>query len=140
MEEAKIIGKGLKATLVVMGELGSLGHDVLSSHGIKEIEVDKLYPRSYLKAIHETIFQKYGSDAFRNFGFTVGELYSMPLVDSVMPSYRDEIEQSGPTQKALDLFMENFSNAYDNNAKFAYRHEVQKYGFTSRSMGVTCFV
>lgn len=56
MEEAKIIGKALKATLVVMGELGSLGQDVLSSHGIKEIDVDKLYPRSYLKAINETIF------------------------------------------------------------------------------------
>ena len=88
MEEAKIIGKALKATLVVMGELGSLGQDVLSSHGIKEIDVDKLYPRSYLKAINETIFQKYGFDAFRNFGFTVGELYSMPLVDSAMVSYR----------------------------------------------------
>ena len=35
--------------------------------------------------------------------------------------------------------MENFSNAYDNNAKFAYRHEVQKYGFTSRSMGSGIF-
>jgi len=139
MEEAKIIGKSLKATLLVMGELGSLGHDVLSSHGIKEIDVDKLYPRSYLKAINETIFQKYGSDAFRNFGFTVGELYSMPSVDSVMPSYRDEIEQSGPTQKALDLFMENFSNDYDKNSKFSIRHDAQEYGFTSRSMGSGIF-
>ena len=135
MEEAKIIGKALKATLVVMGELGSLGQDVLSSHGIKEIDVDKLYPRSYLKAINETIFQKYGFDAFRNFGFTVGELYSMPLVDSAMVSYRNEIKKSGPTQKALDIFMENFSRDYDNNSKFSIRHETQEYGFTSRSMG-----
>ena len=45
MEQTKIIGKAFKATLVVMGELGSLGQELLSSHGIKEIDVDKLYRR-----------------------------------------------------------------------------------------------
>ena len=39
-----VLGRALKSTVLIMGELGSIGLDVLKAHNVHEIAMDAWYP------------------------------------------------------------------------------------------------
>ena len=44
MKEITTLGRAIKSTVMVMGELGPIGEEVLAAHNIKEIDLDAIYP------------------------------------------------------------------------------------------------
>ena len=101
MQNVRLMGRNIKSTVLVMGELGSIGEEVLAKNNIKDIDMDAFYPGDLRLAIHEAAYQRFGSEALMYFGFSTLDYFVVPSVEECLPIYRKEIEQFGPTQKAL---------------------------------------
>jgi len=136
MKEITTLGRAIKSTVMVMGELGPIGEEVLAAHNIKEIDLDAIYPGRIRQQIQEAGYQRFGSLALFNFGFSMGDYFSYPTVDSVMPAYHEEIKKSGPSEKSLDLFMRALQSDLDHNTKLGHKHEQQEYGVEILAIGV----
>jgi serine phosphatase RsbU (regulator of sigma subunit) len=118
-----------------MGELGSIGEEVLAKNNIKDIDVDAFYPGDLRVAIHEAAYQRFGSEALINFGFSMADNIVMPIIEKCLPAYRQETEQFGATQKALDLFMKAFAQSFDFVINNTLKHEDQEYGLSINKIG-----
>ena len=135
MQNVRLMGRNIKSTVLVMGELGSIGEEVLAKNNIKDIDMDAFYPGDLRLAIHDAAYQRFGSEALMYFGFSTLDYFVMPSVEECLPIYRKEIEQFGPTQKALDLFMEAFEQDADFVIKNNFKHDDQDYGFHINKIG-----
>ena len=135
MQNVRLMGRNIKATVHVMGELGSIGEEVLAKNNIKDIDVNAFYPGDLRVAIHEAAYQRFGLEALLNFGFSTVDYFVMPLIEECLPIYRKEIEQFGPTQKALDLFIEAVAQEAHFATKNNFKHEDQDYGYHINKIG-----
>ena len=135
MQKVRLLGRNIKATVLVMGELGSIGEEVLAKNNINDIDVNAFYPGDLRVAIHEAAYQRFGLEALLNFGFSTVDYFVMPLIEECLPIYRKEIEQFGPTQKALDLFIEAVAQEIHFATKNNIKHEDQDYGYHINKIG-----
>jgi serine phosphatase RsbU (regulator of sigma subunit) len=135
MKEITTLGRAIKSSVIVMGELGPIGEEVLAAHNINEIDLDAIYPGRIRQQIQEAAYQRFGSEALFNFGFSMVDYFSYPTIDSVMPAYNDEIKKTGPSEKSLDLFIRALQSDLDRNTKLGHKHEEQDYGVEILTIG-----
>ena len=131
MHEVIIIGNNLNIYLTVMHDLGSMGEKILATNDINKFDADKYYSFTYCTDILDEVYQRFGSDACVNLGFAIGES-PMPQLDAVIPIYGEEINKTGLTQKALDIFIDKLIFFLDKNTKHSLHHNDQEYGATYR--------
>ena len=103
-----ISGAQLASTIANMASLGGIGHQVLKSFGISEIEPEKYYPFQIRRSIHDTILRRFGPEALYSFGFGYGD--SWVHIHEALYAFREEWEIEGTdeqpwlaTEQAIDM-------------------------------------
>lgn len=135
-KEAKVLGRALKSTIVIMAELGSIATDVLSGQGVTSIEELEWYPAKLRRDIHEAVYRRYGDIALRSFGFNMADFYpqAMKSLNEEMPNYHALINQCGSDKKiheALDLFIVKAADNYDQATSQSQFAPDIRYGFSA---------
>ena len=103
-----ISGAQLASTIANMASLGGIGHQVLKSFGISEIDPEKYYPFQIRRSIHDTILRRFGPEALYSFGFGYGD--SWVHIHEALYAFREEWEIEGrdeqpwlATEQAIDM-------------------------------------
>ena len=99
-----LVGRALKSTVLIMGELGSIGSDVLKAHNVFDIDVDAWYPAKLRQEIHEAAYKRFGSAALLNFGFSMGDHYSQDLIKASLQTYQSLMADATIAIFLLDKF------------------------------------
>jgi serine phosphatase RsbU (regulator of sigma subunit) len=114
---ALIIGRAVASTVVTMAEMGSIGNDILTAHGITEIDPDAWYPSQLRREIHEAVWQRFGDIALLSFGVSQLDYYPQALeeVRQSLGEYLALIEVArthGEKSAALALFVQQMTRSY----------------------------
>ena len=103
-----ISGAQLASTIANMASLGGIGHQVLKSFGISEIEPEKYYPFQIRRSIHATVLSRFGPEALYSFGFGYGD--SWVHIHEALYAFRKKWETKGTdeqpwlaTEQAVDM-------------------------------------
>lgn len=129
-----LVGRALKSTVLIMGELGSIGSDVLKAHDVHEIDIEGWYPAKLRQEIHEAAYKRFGAAALLNFGFSMADYYSQALIEASLEKYQSLMADSQTNKEGLDWFVKNFTHAYHEATKASQSCENVEYGFYSQSI------
>ena len=129
-----LVGRALKSTVLIMGELGSIGSDVLKAHQVHEIEIDGWYPAKLRQEIHEAAYKRFGRAALLNFGFSMGDHYSQDLINAALARYQSLMSDPKTQIEGIDWFVQNFTNAYHQATKASQQCADIHYGFYSKRL------
>jgi hypothetical protein len=130
-----LVGRALQSTVLIMGDLGSIGSDVLKAHNVYQIDVDKWYPAKLRQEIHDAAYKRFGDAALLNFGFSMGDYYSQDLITSSMDKYHVLMAEESQHQAGLDWFIQIFSRAYHEATKASQSCIGMNYGFYANRIG-----
>ena len=130
-----LVGRALKSTVLIMGELGSMGTDVLKAHDVHDIDIDGWYPAKLRQEIHEAAYKRFGPAALLNFGFSMGDHYSQALITASLEKYQSLMESVETKIQGLDWFVKNFTHAYHEATKASQHCDSIDYGFYSKQLG-----
>lgn len=130
-----LVGRALKSTVLIMGELGSIGSDVLRAHDVHEIDIDGWYPAKLRQEIQDAAYKRFGPAALLNFGFSMGDHYSQALITSSIDKYRELMRDASSQKEGLDWFVRNFTHAYHEATKASQHCSALEYGFHSKHLG-----
>ena len=130
MSEIRTLGLALKSTVTVMGDLGSIGEEVLAAHDIKNIDITATYPGKLRQEIHEAAYRRFGAAALLNFGFAMYDDYSFEAVNKAVETYWSVTQDTGPTLEALDAVFQVIISHLDASMKRGHQHDEQVYGVT----------
>ncbi len=129
-----VVGRALQSTVLIMGELGSMGTDVLKAHEVHDIEIDAWYPAKLRQEIHEAAYKRFGQAALLNFGFSMGDHYSQELVTASLDRYQALMSHAETHIDGIDWFVQNFSLAYHEATKASQKCAKVNYGFYSKRL------
>lgn len=135
-----VLGRALKSTVLIMGELGSIGMDVLKAHDVHEIEMDKWYPAKLRQEIHEAAYKRFGPAALLNFGFSMGDYYSMDVITASMDRYNALMKEPDTQLTALDWYVKHFTICYHEATKASQAYEGITYGFFTEKVGTSRYL
>ncbi len=135
-----ILGRALKSTVLIMGELGSIGSDVLKAHNVFDIDVNAWYPAKLRQEIHEAAYRRFGSAALLNFGFSMGDHYSQDLITASLQNYQSLMADASTQTDGLDWFVQNFAHAYHVATNASQNCEGVDYGFHVKRISDGCYV
>lgn len=130
-----VVGRALKSTVLIMGELGSIGLDVLKAHKIHDIDLEGWYPAKLRQEIHEAAYERFGPAALLNFGFSMTDYYSMDGVTTSMDRYQSLMNDPSTQIEGLDWFIKHFTLTYHEATKASQSCESISYGFFSEKIG-----
>ncbi|MEY3673707.1 MAG: hypothetical protein RJB47_415 [Pseudomonadota bacterium] len=130
-----VVGRALQSTVLIMGELGSIGSDVLKAHAVHDIAIDGWYPAKLRQEIHEAAFKRFGHAALLNFGFSMGDHYSQELVSASLEHYQQLMSKEESHAAGIDWFVLSFTNAYHQATKASQKCAEVNYGFYSKPIG-----
>lgn len=131
---AMVVGRALQSTVLIMGDLGSIGSDVLKVHDVFEIDIDGWYPAKLRQEIHEAAYKRFGPAALLNFGFSMGDHYSQASINASIGQYQSLMSQEATQGQALEWFIQNFTQAYFEATKASQKCEHIDYGFYSKQI------
>ena len=134
-----VVGRALQSTVLIMGELGSIGSDVLKAHEVHEIAIDGWYPAKLRQEIHEAAYKRFGHAALLNFGFSMGDHYSQDLVTASLARYQSLMSHSDTHVQGIDWFVQNFTHAYHEATKASQKCAEVNYGFYSERLNPLTF-
>lgn len=134
-DSPQLVGRALKSTVLIMGELGSIGSEVLKAHHVHEIDIEGWYPAKLRQEIHEAAYKRFGPAALLNFGFSMADYYSQALVTASLDKYQAMMSQPTTHEEGLDWFVKNFTFAYHEATKASQTCEKVDYGFYSQPIG-----
>lgn len=134
-----LVGRALKSTVLIMGEMGSIGSDVLKAHNVHEIDIDAWYPAKLRQEIHEAAYKRFGSAALLNFGFSMGDHYSQATIEASMDRYQTFMKHENQRTDGLVWFVNAFTQAYHEATKASQSCEEVTYGFFARQVTPTCY-
>lgn len=107
----------MASTVVTMAEMGSIGQDILDTHGISEIDPNAWYPSQLRREIHEAVWQRFGDIALLSFGLGLLDFYPQTLAE-----FGKSVEQYGTMMtaahaddrriQALNFFVEQMTSSY----------------------------
>lgn len=129
-----LVGRALQSTVLIMGELGSIGAEVLKAHNVFEIEVDGWYPAKLRQEIHEAAYKRFGPEALLNFGFSMGDYYSQALITASLGKYQALMGEASTLTAGLDWFVQNFALAYHEATHTSQSCEGMHYGFYAKRL------
>lgn len=135
-----LVGRALKSTVLIMGELGSIGSDVLKAHNVFDIDIDAWYPAKLRQEIHEAAYKRFGSAALLNFGFSMGDHYSQDLIKASLQTYQTLMAEATTQSDGLDWFVQNFAYAYHAATNASQNCEGVDYGFHVQHISDGCYV
>lgn len=130
-----LVGRALKSTVLIMGDLGSMGSDVLKAHDVHDIDMEGWYPAKLRQEIHEAAYKRFGSAALLNFGFSMGDHYSQALITAALDQYESLMANARTHTQGLDWFVKHFTNAYHEATKASQSSKMVDYGFHSQQTG-----
>lgn len=134
-----LVGRALKSTVLIMGELGSIGSDVLKAHNVFDIDVDAWYPAKLRQEIHEAAYKRFGSTALLNFGFSMGDHYSQDLIKASLQTYQSLMADATTQSDGLDWFVQNFARDYHVATNASQNCEGVDYGFHIQRISGGCY-
>jgi len=134
-----LLGRALKSTVLIMGELGSIGSDVLKAHNVYDIDTDAWYPAKLRQEFHEAAYKRFGSAALLNFGFSMGDYYSQDLITESLETYKSLMADASTQTNRLDWFVQNFVHAYHVATNASQDCEVVEYGFHVQCIADGCY-
>lgn len=132
-----VVGRALKSTVLIMGELGSIGLEVLKAHEIHDIDMEAWYPAKLRQEIHEAAYKRFGPAALLNFGFSMGDYYSMAGIADSMDRYQSLMNDPSTHVEALDWYMQHFTRTYHEATKASQSYESITYGFFTEKIDST---
>ena len=135
-----VLGRALKSTVLIMGELGSIGLDVLKAHNVHEIAIDAWYPAKLRQQIHDAAYKRFGPAALLNFGFSMGDYYSMDLIIASMDQYHYLMSDSSTQMEGLDFFIKQLTTTYHEATKASQSYESIEYGFFTEKISPTRYL
>ena len=128
----KVVGRALKSTVLIMGELGSIGSEVLSAHEVYDIDIQAWYPARLRQEIHEAAYKRFGSAALLTFGFSMGDHYSQALIHEGMGEYHRRMLHASTHLDALEWFVTLFTRAYQEATQASQQCDGMQYGFYAK--------
>ena len=128
----QVVGRALKSTVLIMGELGSIGSEVLSAHAVYDIDIQAWYPARLRQEIHEAAYKRFGSAALLTFGFSMGDHYSQALIHEGMGEYHHRMLHASTHLDALDWFVTLFTRAYQEATQASQQCDGMQYGFYAK--------
>lgn len=131
----QVVGRALKSTVLIMGELGSIGSEVLKAHHVHEIDMEGWYPAKLRQEIHEAAYKRFGPAALLNFGFSMADYYSQALVTASLDKYQSLMANPQTQEEGLDWFVKNCTYAYHEATKASQLSKKVDYGFYSKHIG-----
>ena len=130
-----VVGRALQSTVLIMGDLGSIGADVLKAHQVHEIDIDGWYEAKLRQEIHEAAFKRFGNAALLNFGFSMGDHYSQEHINRSLERYQQLMANPATHIEGLDWFVQNFTQAYHLATNASQKCVDVNYGFYSKRIG-----
>ncbi|MFM7697015.1 MAG: PP2C family protein-serine/threonine phosphatase [Limnohabitans sp.] len=130
-----LVGRALKSTILIMGELGSIGSDVLKAHKVHDIDIEGWYPAKLRQEIHEAAYKRFGSAALLNFGFSMGEYYSQDVITASLDHYLSLMNDSTKMAEGLEWFIKHLTIDYHKATKASQSCEYISYGFFAKKLG-----
>ena len=130
-----LVGRALKSTVVIMGDLGSMGSDVLKAHDVHDIDIEGWYPAKLRQEIHEAAYKRFGPAALLNFGFSMGDHYSQDLIRASLDKYESLMANVHTQTEGLDWFVKSFTSDYHKATGASQTCEKVDYGFHSKQTG-----
>lgn len=134
-----LVGRALKSTVLIMGELGSIGSEVLKTHDVYDIDIDAWYPAKLRQEIHDAAYKRFGSNALLNFGFSMGDYYSQDTVEASMPTYQTLMADERTHMQALDWYVQSFVRSYHDATSASQRFPGVDYGFHFQRLSDGCY-
>ena len=135
----KLVGRALKSTVFIMGELGSIGSEVLKTHDVHDIDMDAWYPAKLRQEIHDAAYKRFGSAALLNFGFAMGDHYAQDLITASLDKYQSLMANLSTHHEGLDWFIENFAHAYHVATNASQSCDGVDYGFHVQRIAQGCY-
>ena len=128
----------MASTVVTMAEMGSVGQDILDTHGISDIDPNAWYPSQLRREIHEAVWQRFGDIALLSFGLGLLDFYPQTLAE-----FGKSVEQYGTMMTAAHADDQRIRNNHAHKCEEKSRGAVQ-FGMMMGQIGAdaqfTCFV
>ena len=125
----QVVGRALKSTVLIMGELGSIGSEVLKAHHVHEIDMEGWYPAKLRQEIHEAAYKRFGPAALLNFGFSMADYYSQALVTASLDKYQSLMANPQTQEEGLDWFVKTVHTLITRPPKLPSRQRKWTTGF-----------